>query len=319
MTIVKKNESMPIQSVLGMIYAEPGIGKTTLACSAEKPLLVDFDRGSNIQFRGDSVQITNWSEVEIDLWSAIEAGGYKTVIFDTVDSMLTMLLDHIQENEKDKNKLRDLRQKYLLAGPIMTRLIDKYKRSGIDTIFIAHTEEKEKAGVTQIRPMVTGKIGRQFLNKCDYISYLYMTRESETSSNMARVLSFNPTEEHYAKNRGGVADVLIPTFTSAGVNDAMAKILTKIKYNMNTFHESHLEIVNKVELYKTEINGLTAETINEWYNKEYKEIINSEEKIVTEQIKNHLKQHSNKLEMKYDPKSQKFIVTDTKQGQDAGT
>ena len=33
------------QTFSAIIYGSPGIGKTTLACSAPKPLLIDFDRG----------------------------------------------------------------------------------------------------------------------------------------------------------------------------------------------------------------------------------------------------------------------------------
>ena len=33
------------QTFSAIIYGSPGIGKTTLACSAPRPLLIDFDRG----------------------------------------------------------------------------------------------------------------------------------------------------------------------------------------------------------------------------------------------------------------------------------
>ena len=46
MTLIRKSTELTIpQSVKSLIYGQAGMGKTTLALSAPKPLLLDFDNG----------------------------------------------------------------------------------------------------------------------------------------------------------------------------------------------------------------------------------------------------------------------------------
>lgn len=44
--ITTANEANTITNIITVIYAAPGIGKTSLAFTADKPLLLDFDKGA---------------------------------------------------------------------------------------------------------------------------------------------------------------------------------------------------------------------------------------------------------------------------------
>ena len=68
MTLIKKpNELTQTKIKLkGLIYGEPGIGKTSVALSAPKPLLIDFDNGLRRvakQYQTDSVQIESYQNL----------------------------------------------------------------------------------------------------------------------------------------------------------------------------------------------------------------------------------------------------------------
>ena len=70
MSLIKKSNELVIPTTVKMmIYGQAGMGKSTVALSAPKPLLLDFDNGvkrmnmahlENI----DTVQVTSWSDVQ---------------------------------------------------------------------------------------------------------------------------------------------------------------------------------------------------------------------------------------------------------------
>ena len=43
--IITEDEPLSLKGIVAVIYGEPGIGKTSLAFTAEKPLLEDYDDG----------------------------------------------------------------------------------------------------------------------------------------------------------------------------------------------------------------------------------------------------------------------------------
>ena len=45
MPIIKKNDVVPERPVVMVLYGTPGTGKTSVASTAENPILVDCDRG----------------------------------------------------------------------------------------------------------------------------------------------------------------------------------------------------------------------------------------------------------------------------------
>ncbi len=87
-----------------VIYGQPGIGKTSLAFSAEKPLLLDFDNGVHrSEYRKDFVPINEWQEVANI--QAQDITEYKTIIIDTVDTCLDYLsAGIIKRNPKMGNR-----------------------------------------------------------------------------------------------------------------------------------------------------------------------------------------------------------------------
>ena len=316
MKAFKTSEPMHVDSVLGMIYGEPGVGKTTLACSADKPLLVDFDKGANIPFRGDTVAVSSWDEVENELMEYVGTNDYKTVIWDTVDTAREYLKEYLIEQDKQNgNKERYGRDPRRLAVGMQDRmlpLVNKYKRSGINLILLAHVDEKEVNEVTQKRPLLSGKMGRELMNKCDYIAHLGW-------NNKTRVLMFNPSDVAYAKNRGNLEDYAINDFVVGKKNNDMALIIGMILKNMNSFHEAHAEVANKVGVYQLEIDQLTVENFNNWFKEDLPEIERTEDKMVYEPIKKYLGTRAKELKLSYDKATKEFITIPEAEGEKSGT
>ena len=70
MSLIKKANELVIPTTIKMmLYGQAGMGKTTVALSAPKPLLLDFDNGvkrvNMAHLDGiDTVQITSWNDVQ---------------------------------------------------------------------------------------------------------------------------------------------------------------------------------------------------------------------------------------------------------------
>ncbi len=92
MTLIKKpNELTQTKIKLkGLIYGEPGIGKTSVALSAPKPLLIDFDNGLRRvakQYQTDSVQIESYQNL-LDILEKEDISNYETIVIDTLGKMV---------------------------------------------------------------------------------------------------------------------------------------------------------------------------------------------------------------------------------------
>ena len=86
MAIIKKNDATPERPVVIVLYGTPGTGKTSVATTAENPILIDTDRGFDraVQ-RIDTLTATCWQDIATEM-NALK--GYKTIIVDTAKAML---------------------------------------------------------------------------------------------------------------------------------------------------------------------------------------------------------------------------------------
>ena len=99
MALIKKSTELVIPATVKMmIYGQAGMGKTTLALGAPKPLLLDFDNGvkrvnmahlENI----DTVQVESWSEIQTLLQQQqAELSPYLTIVVDTIGKMMDYII-----------------------------------------------------------------------------------------------------------------------------------------------------------------------------------------------------------------------------------
>ena len=98
MSLIRKSTELNIPTnVKMMIYGQAGRGKSTVALSAPKPLLLDFDNGvkrmnmahlENI----DTVQVTSWNDVQLVLQEDLSV--YQTIVVDTIGKMMDFIITY---------------------------------------------------------------------------------------------------------------------------------------------------------------------------------------------------------------------------------
>lgn len=100
MSLIKRSNEIVIpQNVKMMIYGQAGMGKTTLALSAPKPLLLDFDNGVkrvNNAHLDDSigiVQVNNWQEIlTLTTTERASLAEFDTIVVDTIGKMMDYII-----------------------------------------------------------------------------------------------------------------------------------------------------------------------------------------------------------------------------------
>lgn len=144
MSLIKKSNELVIPSTVKMmIYGQAGMGKTTVALSAPKPLLLDFDNGvkrvNMAHLDGiDIVQVSSWQDVQQVLQE--DLSSYQTIVVDTIGKMMDFIISYKcgtrQPQIKDWGGIN-------AEFSWMTRTLSSLNKN---VVFVAHRGIHEKRG-----------------------------------------------------------------------------------------------------------------------------------------------------------------------------
>jgi hypothetical protein len=225
--ILKQSEPMLVERINVCIYGPPGIGKTTLGFTADKPLLLDTDEGAyRAQNRKDSVTAKTWSDIANVDKSDLEP--YSTVILDTAGRALDKLTQEIiAQNPKMGRGGALTLQGFGELKAKFTAWMKMLNSFGKDVVLLCHMEEKQQGDVMIERLDVQGGSKGEIYKSVDAMGKLYI-------ENKKRWLDFSPRENSYGKNPGAFPVLEVP---SPITNAYLGELITKIKSNINQLVE----------------------------------------------------------------------------------
>jgi len=217
----------------------PGIGKTTLALSAPKPLLIDLDRGVNrvkVQHRKDTVEVSTYEELKTDLVPK-NLTEYESIIIDTGMRLFEILKDWaIKQSTKNAKKDGSLSiQGYGVVGAEFRRFTD-YCFYNLDKnlIIIFHTKEEKDGEDTKLRIDVEGGTKNTIWQSMDIGGFVEMQGKSRT-------IGFSNCERYFAKGTHGIYGIKeIPELEETTENNFLTKLFLEINKNIadeNKFYE----------------------------------------------------------------------------------
>lgn len=251
--ILSAADPITVDRITVALYGDPGVGKTTLAFSADKPLLFDFDNGAHrASNRQDTVRVSAWGEVENVTQD--DLAPYNTIIVDTAGRMLDRLAADIISKDAKMGKAGVLSQQGW--GRLKTRFVAWLKMlndSGKDVVLIAHGTEKMDGETVNARLDVQGGSKDEIYKSVDAMGRVYIR-------NGKRVLNFDPTESAFGKNPAGFGIIEIP---SPVPRDFLASIIADTKAALNAQTEAQREAAERLEQWREAIELLeTADDFN---------------------------------------------------------
>lgn len=241
--IITADQPLIVQAIITYIYADPGLGKTSMGFTGDKAISFDFDKGAHRTGelrRGAVVPVQQWSDVaNITLQ---DLAPYNTVVIDTVGAMLESIKTHLLGNRENRQKDGSLKLKAQgLANNIFTQYVNNLVSSGKDVVFIAHASEDNSGDQVIYRPDLGGKNRNMLYRIADIMGYLTTVTTSEGKS--ARVISFKPSPTHHAKNSGALGgetgEVWVPDLKEHP--RFLADLINQAKGHINTLTPAQLE------------------------------------------------------------------------------
>ena len=249
MKIIKANEPLTVTSLKVLIYGEPGVGKTSIASTAEAPILLDFDKGAyRTPFRSDVMEVSNFLEI----FSISEyLKSYKTIIIDTVDTFLDFIGSHILQDDPRlaKNKL----QFYGRLKDEFTNVMKVFSAQNKDIIMLSHLKEKEEGDLRIKRPAITGGSYDKVLQVADLVGFMCM-------ANTNRVINFNPTDTSVGKNSANLDLVTVPNLNNNPT--FFRELIQQVKQSLNIAIQNERKAVDIVKEFKAIIENADLEVLN---------------------------------------------------------
>lgn len=198
MSLIKKPNELNVNVQIKMlIYGQPGTGKSTLALSSPKPLLIDCDGGINrvdYELIKDTVQVESYVDI-LTLLNDEDLSAYETLVIDTGGKMLDMMADYIIAHNPKMGKrngsltLEGYGQRKIEFTALMKLIVSKKKH----IVFVAHrTTEKDGDNVRYV-PLFGGSNYDALATELDLVGYL-------EADGRNRVITFDPTSRSEGKN-----------------------------------------------------------------------------------------------------------------------
>ena len=206
-----------------LIYGSEGIGKSTIAANAPKPIFVPTEDGLD-QIVCDSFPLAKtFTDVTTNLNTiATEDHDYKTVVIDSGDWLERLIWDQLCKDFGVKNIEQaggGFGKGYVIALTYWRQFVDllrtiREERSMI-TIILAHAKietftDPESSAFDRFSPRLNKWASAYLCEWCDAI--LLATRELSAAkgdkSGGGRILRCTPSAVGVAKNRYGLPDIL---------------------------------------------------------------------------------------------------------------
>lgn len=231
MPILKKNDVTPRRPVIIMIYGQPGSGKTSIATTAENPVIVDTDKGydRSVQ-RADTLIATKWEDV-IAEQNAGTFDNYKTIVLDTVKGCTDDYLQ-VYVTTLDYKLQRNTLKRFGAMADQFKAFVNFLRSKGCDIVFIAHDKETQEGDVIKHSPDCTGQSKDLLIRIADEVGYIFM-------ENGERKIQFSPDETHIGKNVAELPVTVIPNAAEPKFANFMAKLIEQVKDGIQNKSESN--------------------------------------------------------------------------------
>ena len=279
-----------------IIAGVPGIGKTTLALSAPKPLLIDLDKGVDrveTRYRTDTDVVGSYEELRNDLEKA-DLSPYETIVIDTGGKLLEMLKPVvIARDQKNAQTNGDLSLKgYGAVKKMFNEFVSYVKSLNKHIVMVFHATEVTDGEMTKLRIRVEGKTRDEVWDSVDIGGFLEMRGNK-------RIIGFSNCDRYYAKGTHGIHGTYdVPVLNGRNNNTFLTDLINKV---LNDLTSENKEFTEYQELMRVLLPHITNADNARLLNKAYDEVKKAEHKLTSKnELWNALNERAKALGLEYD-------------------
>ena len=235
--IVKPSEMKFEGKKLFIIVAGvPGIGKTTLALSAPKPLLIDLDKGVDrveTRYRTDTDVVSSYEELKSDLEKA-DLSPYETIVIDTGGKLLEMLKPVvIARDPKNAQTNGELSLKgYGAVKKMFNEFVTFVKSLNKHLVMVFHATEVADGETTKLRIRMEGKSRDEVWDSVDIGGFMEMRGNKRT-------IGFSNCDRYYAKGTHGIHGTYdVPVLDGNEKNDFLTRLINNVINDLTSENET---------------------------------------------------------------------------------
>lgn len=250
MTLIRKATELEVpRTIKMMVYGQAGMGKSTLALSTPKPLLLDFDNGVKRINKFhldvvDAVQVKSWQDVQSVLQE--DLSSYETIVVDTIGKMMDFIITY--KCGMRQPQLRDwggVNQEFSW----FVRTLGTLNKN---VVFVAHRDTRKEGDDNVFIPSLREKNYNSIVTELDLLGYLEMRNEN---GRQVRTITFDPTSRNDGKNTCNLPGIMsIPT-----IIDAQGKPTAKNDFFEKCVIAPYMKMISEKEDEIKRYNELLAE------------------------------------------------------------
>ena len=212
-----------------LVFGPSKTGKTTLAATAPKALILDLEGGSKSvrDTDADVLPIPDWATFETAVRELMTTNhGYETVVLDSVTFLQELAGEAAGLRNAIMDDKKDPRQAYGKIGSMIRHKLMQLHQLPMHVVFIAQLKEREQddieAGKYPLTPDVTPAVLKILVALPDLICRTSVVRTGATTKDVEYQVIFGPETRSQVGNR----DIDLP-YAAGGVT--FTKLIDKYK------------------------------------------------------------------------------------------
>jgi phage nucleotide-binding protein len=217
MKMYNTGESQHKPPVVMLVYGQGGVGKTTFASTAPKPILMDCENGAKyFGLRGiemDVAVVEEWNDTAA-FYRMVKESDHETIVIDPIGELMEKLKLDMINSKNGKLVMRDGSPTMAGWGHMkdkMRSFIKATRDLGKHLVIIAHVTERGDEDKLIKRPLLMTKLSEELINIVDVVGYMTTITEGEE---VKRIIRIEPSDKYEAKDRTGqLGGIIKPDFT----------------------------------------------------------------------------------------------------------